>query len=58
MNTDISIFAPEEIIQRQLDAYNARDIDSFMANWADDALYLSILQPDWPAVWQRYENGI
>ena len=30
---------PEEIVQQQLDAYNARDIDAFMACWADDALY-------------------
>jgi hypothetical protein len=30
---------PEEIVQQQLDAYNARDIDAFMAYWADDALY-------------------
>ncbi|HSP23879.1 MAG TPA: nuclear transport factor 2 family protein [Saliniramus sp.] len=27
----------ESIVQRQLDAYNARDIDAFMAHWADDA---------------------
>lgn len=30
---------PEEIVQQQLDAYNARDIDAFMACWADDAQY-------------------
>jgi hypothetical protein len=29
----------EDIVQRQLDAYNARDIDAFMALWADDARY-------------------
>jgi hypothetical protein len=28
---------PEAIIQAQLDAYNARDIDAFMAYWAQDA---------------------
>lgn len=28
---------PEQIIQGQLDAYNARDIDAFMAFWAADA---------------------
>lgn len=28
---------PREVVQRQLDAYNARDIDAFMAHWADDA---------------------
>ncbi|WP_302478121.1 nuclear transport factor 2 family protein [Achromobacter ruhlandii] len=27
------------MVQRQLDAYNARDIDAFMAAWADDCLY-------------------
>ncbi|HEV3430870.1 MAG TPA: nuclear transport factor 2 family protein [Paraburkholderia sp.] len=26
-------------VERQLDAYNARDIDAFMACWADDAEY-------------------
>jgi hypothetical protein len=29
----------EGIVQRQLDAYNARDIDGFMATWAADAQY-------------------
>ena len=29
----------QNIVQRQLDAYNARDIDAFMAVWADDAQY-------------------
>ena len=28
---------PEEIIQRQLDAYNAHDLDALMATYADDA---------------------
>ena len=27
----------EEVVQKQLDAYNQRDIDLFMANWAEDA---------------------
>jgi hypothetical protein len=33
---------PNEIeipVQRQLEAYNARDIDAFMKCWADDCLY-------------------
>jgi len=30
---------PEEVVQQQLDAYNARDIDAFMAFWAEDAQY-------------------
>lgn len=28
---------PEQVVQRQLDLYNARDLDPFMALWADDA---------------------
>lgn len=28
---------PESVVQRQLDAYNARDIDAFVATYADDA---------------------
>ena len=31
--------SPETIVQGQLDAYNARDINAFMQYWADDALY-------------------
>lgn len=29
--------APESVVQRQLDAYNARDIDAFMMTYAEDA---------------------
>jgi hypothetical protein len=29
--------SPEEVAQKQLDAYNARDIEAFMAMWADNA---------------------
>jgi len=29
--------AAEDIVGRQLDAYNAKDLDAFMACWADDA---------------------
>ena len=28
---------PESVVQRQLDAYNARNIDALMATYADDA---------------------
>jgi hypothetical protein len=28
---------PEAVVQRQLDAYNARDIDALMATYAEDA---------------------
>ena len=31
--------AAESLIQHQLDAYNARDIEAFMACWAQDCLY-------------------
>jgi hypothetical protein len=30
---------PEHVVARQLDAYNVRDIDGFMSNWAEDAQY-------------------
>jgi putative hydrolase of HD superfamily len=30
---------PETIVQAQLDAYNARDIEAFVACWAPDAKY-------------------
>jgi hypothetical protein len=32
---------PETVVQAQLDAYNARDIDAFMVCWADDAQYFA-----------------
>ena len=33
--------SPESIVQRQVDAYNAHDIDAFVATYADDAeLYM------------------
>ena len=31
--------SPEEVVQTQLDAYNAHDIDLFMTFWDEDALY-------------------
>ncbi|WP_112663856.1 nuclear transport factor 2 family protein [Microvirga flavescens] len=30
---------PCEIVQKQLDAYNTRDIEAFMSHWAEDAQY-------------------
>ncbi len=36
---DISEDAPEFPVHRQLEAYNARDIDAFMQWWADDCQY-------------------
>jgi hypothetical protein len=35
-----SITDTEQAVQGQLEAYNARDIDTFMKFWADDAEYL------------------
>jgi hypothetical protein len=35
-----SITDTEQAVQGQLEAYNARDIDTFMTFWADDAEYL------------------
>ncbi|MBF9234822.1 nuclear transport factor 2 family protein [Microvirga alba] len=32
---------PSEIVQRQLDAYNARDIEAFMSHWAEEAQYFA-----------------
>ncbi len=29
--------SPEQVVQRQLDAYNAKDVDALMATYADDA---------------------
>src|SRR6202790_1648510 len=39
MSTNDVCIDAEAIVQRQLDAYNARDIDGFMAVWAADAQY-------------------
>jgi hypothetical protein len=32
-----SVSEPEEVVARQLAAYNARDIEAFMAAWREDA---------------------
>jgi hypothetical protein len=39
MSANDGLIDAEGIVQRQLDAYNARDIDGFMAMWASDAQY-------------------
>jgi hypothetical protein len=39
MSTIDNSINAERIVQRQLEAYNARDIDAFMAMWASDAQY-------------------
>jgi len=39
MNAEVSPSTIESVVQRQLEAYNNKDIDAFMENWADDALY-------------------
>jgi hypothetical protein len=41
----ISIMAPEVLVQKQLDAYNARDMEAFLATYADNAELF-----DFPAV--------
>ena len=35
----IQAVSPEDVVSRQLDAYNAKDIDAFMATWSATALY-------------------
>lgn len=37
MEIDAQSTDAAEVVRRQLDAYNARDIDAFMAHWAADA---------------------
>lgn len=37
--SDMASTAAEAIVQCQLDAYNARDIDAFMRFWSEDAKY-------------------
>ena len=37
MEISASSTAEAEVVRRQIEAYNARDIDAFMAHWADDA---------------------
>jgi hypothetical protein len=32
---------PAEVVGRQLEAYNAKDIDAFMGCWAEDAQYFA-----------------
>lgn len=39
MTTSIPAAEAEAVVQRQLEAYNARDIEAFMALWSDDAQY-------------------
>jgi hypothetical protein len=33
----VSLMAPEVVVQKQLDAYNARDLDAFLATYSDSA---------------------
>ena len=41
MNSETFGDNASQVVQSQLDAYNARDIETFMSHWADDALYYS-----------------
>jgi hypothetical protein len=38
MHSPDSLASPESVIQRQLDAYNAHDLDAWLATYAPDAL--------------------
>jgi len=38
--------SPVEVVQRQLDAYNARDLDRFVAEFADDVKVFRPPAPD------------
>src|ERR1700733_7337555 len=50
--------SPETTVQRQLDAYNARDIDALMAIYADDAQMFEhparLLASGWAALRERF----
>jgi hypothetical protein len=35
------MFTPEEVVRRQLDAYNDRDVDALMATYAEHAVQLA-----------------
>lgn len=37
--SSIPVSDNEKTVQKQLDAYNARDLEAFMAMWAEDAQY-------------------
>jgi putative hydrolase of HD superfamily len=39
MSIESPTIDPQKVIQRQLDAYNARDIEAFMAVWSEGAQY-------------------
>jgi putative hydrolase of HD superfamily len=41
MTTNQQAATAEAVARRQLEAYNARDIDAFMAEWAEDAQYFA-----------------
>ncbi|MBB6131416.1 nuclear transport factor 2 family protein [Mucilaginibacter lappiensis] len=58
MNVEVSPSTIEAVVQRQLEAYNNKDIDAFMENWADDALYFehpaTLLASGAPAIRERH----
>ena len=41
MNTSLPRASVEDVVQHQLDAYSAKDIDAFMAVWSADAKYFA-----------------
>ena len=52
--------SPVVIVQKQLDAYNARDIDAFLATYTDDIILADFPNDIWAegkeAMRSRYEN--
>lgn len=48
---------PTQVVQRQLNAYNERDIDRFAACYADDVV-VGNLGPDGPAEWMRGKDKL
>ncbi len=48
---------PAQVVQRQLNAYNARDLERFAACYADDVV-VGNLGPDGPAEWMRGKDKL
>lgn len=54
---DIVRESPAQIVQRQLNAYNERDLDRFAACYADDVV-VGTLGPEGPAEWMRGKDKL
>lgn len=59
---------PEDVVQAQLEAYNAQDLDAFMALFAEDAVIAEFngaietqgaaaIRERYDALWRRYPNN-